>query len=97
MQQSPNGRHFVYNSEGVRAHAYKCAAGKWTIGVGHKIVILAEYQLYVELGKGLMPREIDAIYDKDVASKVAAVNDALKHCPFKLNQNQFDALVCFRL
>lgn len=94
MQMSPEGKRKLRNAEALRLAAYLDANGKWTIGFGHKI-LPSELGLYVHLGKHLTPDEANALFEKDLATKCGALNDALNGTPVVLNQNQYDALVMF--
>lgn len=69
--------------------AYLDKAKKWTIGIGHKIVLPAEQEL---MTKTITDAEAKAILRKDVAKAEDAVN---KLVAINLTQNQFDALVSF--
>lgn len=75
--------------EGIRSHAYKCTAGKWTIGVGRNID---------EGGLGLSDDEIDYLLTNDVTRVVVELG---KSFPWfsGLDEVRRDAMIdiCFNL
>ena len=79
------GRAFITHEEGEKLLAYKCAAGKDTIGVGHT-------------GPDIKPKMVitkersQELLTKDLARFEAAVN---RMVTVPLNQCQFNALVSF--
>lgn len=90
MKTSQKGIDLIKSFESLELKAYRCPAGVLTIGYGHT-------------GSDVKPNsvinilEAEALLKKDLAvaeSVVNNVNDRLLH-NFKLNQNQFDALVSF--
>lgn len=85
------GLALIKSFEGCRLKAYKPVPTEkhWTIGWGH-------YGADVTEGMTITQEQADALLVKDCAGSVAAVNNP-KLCPItdELNQNQFDALVCF--
>lgn len=94
MVLSDKGKKFIENAEGLRLSAYHCAAGKLTIGFGHKI-LPEEIQFYTRIHPVLTVAEAVALFEKDQQRFTNALNDTLKIAECKLNQNQFDALVAF--
>jgi lysozyme len=82
---SENGERKLVQAEGLKLEPYKCSAGHWTIGIGHKIK-KGEYFTSIT--------EDDAykILRQDVAPLVNFLNIHLKTI---VTQNQFDALVMF--
>lgn len=69
--------------EGLRAKAYRCPAGVWTIGYGHTAG--------VRQGMTISEREADKLLREDVGKVETAVN-SLGICS---RQGEFDALVSF--
>lgn len=94
MLLSDNGKRFIKNAEGLRLSAYRCSAGKLTIGYGHRI-LPSEESLYLKLKPVLSPAEADALFEKDAQRFVNALNASITAHGISLNQNQFDALVAF--
>ena len=72
--------------EGCVLSQYICPAGKPTIGYGH--VVLPGEKFPAKITK----EEAAELLKKDVARFELAIE---KHITAQLNQNQFDALVCF--
>lgn len=83
MKISSKGLAIIKKHEGCRLKAYKCPAGKWTIGYGHTAGVKA--------GQTITQAQADAYLKQDVAWAEKAVNNLKKG----FNQNQFDALVSF--
>lgn len=71
--------------EGLRLGAYRCPAGKWTIGYGHTGDDVDE-------GMSITRAEATAMLSGDVAEVVAEVNGILV---WDVTDGQFDALVDF--
>lgn len=80
----------VKASEGCILHAYKDSAGVWTIGWG---CICYRNGDRVKEGDKITQEVADDLLAWQVGLKVAGVNNLLN--PYKVNQNQFDALVDF--
>ncbi len=78
----------IKNFEGVRKVAYKDIAGKWTIGVGH-LILINEHDL---LTKELTDQEVNDLLMKDLQQVINCINS---HVLIKPTQNQFDALASF--
>ena len=86
MNISANGLDLITRWEGLKLTRYICPAGKPTIGVGH--VILPSENI-----PNTITREFAMeLLKKDVERFEKAVNTLIT---VELNQNQFDALVCF--
>ena len=83
MQTSQQGLDLIKHFEGFRSKAYKCPAGKWTIGYGHTG--------NVEPGDIITEDEANILLAKDVRWAEQAIYDS----GARLTQNQFDALVSF--
>ena len=85
MNISKNGLDLLRHFEGCRLEAYKCAAGIWTIGVGHTGPYVVE---------GLRISDVQA--EEFLKQDLKIFEDAVTtHVKVPLNNNQFDALVCF--
>lgn len=85
MNISKNGINLLKHFEGFELQAYKCAAGVWTIGVGHTGPYVVE---------GLQISEIQV--EEFLKSDLRIFEDVVvTHVKVPINQNQFDALVCF--
>ena len=69
--------------EGCKLKAYKCPAGKWTIGYGHT--------LGVKQGDRITKEQAEKLLNEDVKGVIEFLNK-LK---LRLNPNQFEALVSF--
>ena len=85
MKTSINGIRLIKQFEGCRLEAYKCPAGRLTIGYGHT-------GSDVKVGMKINQAQATALLIKDVAKFEKIINETVK---VKLNQNQFDALVSF--
>lgn len=85
MKTGQRGVDLVKLFEGLRLEAYRCPAGKWTIGYGHT-------------GRDVYPgRKIDEataerLLREDLAAFEAGVSRLVT---LQINQNKFDALVAF--
>lgn len=75
------GRQIIQDSEGLRLEAYRCPAGRWTIGYGHTGD--------VSEGDRITRHQAEAILEYDLQTFEAGVG---KLAP-KANQNQFSAMV----
>lgn len=82
MQTSQAGKDLIKQYEGLKLTAYKCRAGKDTIGYGHTHG--------VKPGAHITKAQADTFLDKDLAVFELTVNTAIKR---PMNQHQFDALV----
>lgn len=80
---SANGIALIKKHEGLRLKAYRCPAGKWTIGYGHTAG--------VKEGMVITEQQAEAFLKQDLRTAEIAVNRHLS----SINQNQFDALVSF--
>jgi lysozyme len=84
MQTSQRGIDLIKEFEGLRLEAYKCSAGKWTIGYGST--------------RGVKPADVitaDQAEERlrfDLRHAEAAVK---RWAPSNIRQHQFDALVAF--
>lgn len=84
MKTSQKGIDLIKQFEGCRLAAYKCPAGKWTIGYGHTQGVKA--------GDKITRSQAEEYLKGDLATFEKGVEKAVK---VKLNQYQFDALISF--
>jgi len=84
LKVSKAGIELLKQFEGYRATAAALPQGGWTIGYGHT--------KSARKGASIPENDAEALLHYDLIEVVQAVND-LTYTP--LNQNQFDALVCF--
>lgn len=85
MKISNKGIDFIIKEEGERLTAYKCAAGVWTIGIGHTGKDV--YQ-----GLKITKERSRELLMQDIAKFEKGVNDSIQ---VDLTQEQFNALVSF--
>ncbi|WP_130889874.1 lysozyme [Fusobacterium ulcerans] len=83
MKMSEGGIKFLIQEEGERLKAYKCAAGVWTIGVGHTGADVKE-------GMVITKEKSRELLKADLSRFEKAVNTYIK---VPLEQHQFDALI----
>lgn len=84
MYISKNGLELIKRFEGLRLKAYRCPAGKWTIGFGHTKDVYPGMTITEELADKFLVDDIWN-FEQDVKYLVRV----------PLSQGQFDALVCF--
>ncbi|NIG88688.1 lysozyme [Serratia symbiotica] len=82
MKTSQVGKDLIRQYEGLKLTAYKCSAGKDTIGYGHIHG--------VKPGDYITKAQADAFLDADLAVFELTVNTAIKR---PMNQHQFDTMV----
>ena len=85
-----NLREMLKRHEGVKAHAYKCTAGKITVGVGRNIDS--------DGGIGLSDEEIDFLLDNDIVRCIQELNGVFPWFN-SLDTVRSDAIIdiCFNL
>lgn len=91
---SPRGINLIKKWEGFHADVYLCPAKKLTVGWGH--VIRPSNGL--KLGSGITLAQAEAFLKADLNIAELFINAVLSPAKIKglpLNQNEFDALVCF--
>ena len=71
--------------EGCRLEAYRCSAGRWTIGYDHTDGVKKGMKITQKQAELIFQNDID-LFSKSVSNVIGSVN---------LNQNQFDALISF--
>jgi len=82
MKTSQAGKELIKQYEGLKLTAYKCSAGKDTIGYGHTHG--------VKPGDRITKAQADALLDEDLAVVELTVSTAIKR---PMNPHQFDAMV----
>ena len=95
MNVSERGIKLIKHHEGVRNRPYRCAAGLYTVGVGH---LIGDGKSLPESWNRLFTKkEIDGILKRDLRRFELGVHKMLPNMP--LRQHEFDALVsfCFNL
>jgi lysozyme len=97
LKTSEDARHSLKNEEGYKLVPYICPAGKWTVGVGHRLYPASlfpgiTYNEKIGWHGSITPETAEKILDGDLAVAEASVNS---HVTKQLNQDQFDALVLF--
>lgn len=85
MELSEKGINLIKNFEGCRLQAYKCPAGKWTIGYGHT-------GNDVKQGRCISKEQAENLLKQDL---IIHCNNVSKLVKIPLKQNEFDALVSF--
>jgi len=83
MKVSQQGIQLIKESEGLRLQAYRCPAGKWTIGYGHTRTAR----------QGLVITSVKA--ESLLQGDIRDVEGTLNTSGLNLNQNQFDAFADF--
>ena len=84
MHTSEKGLNIIKKHEGLKTKAYKCPAGKWTIGYGHTNNVRPD--------DVITEAEATELLIKDVFNSEGVINRLVHKT---LNQAQFDALVSF--
>lgn len=83
MTLSDAGKRLLERLEGLRTKAYRCSAGRWTIGIGHTGKDVVE-------GLEITEERARELFSSDLKR----FEDAVSEAP-GLTQEEFDALVCF--
>ncbi len=84
MKISEEGKALIKKFEGCELEAYKCPAGKWTIGYGHTKGVQKDDQWSQHYAEVMLDIELEE-YE-------GYINDLVK---VPLQQHQFDALVAW--
>ena len=91
MRVSERSIRLIKHHEGVRSRPYRCAAGLWTVGVGH---LIGDGKSLPESWNRLFTKEeIDGLLKRDLRRFELGVHKMLPNMP--LRQSEFDALVSF--
>ena len=88
MKISNEGLQLIISYEGLRLTAYRCPAGKLTIGYGHTGPDVYE-------GKTISEKEAKQLLREDLKAAEKAVNSYRRNYYPRMNKNQFSALVSF--
>jgi len=91
MKTSQRGIDLIKHFEGVRSRPYRCAAGLWTVGVGH--LIGNGKSLPPEYNRVFTKEEIDELLRTDLRRFELGVHRMLPKVP--LRQGEFDCIVSF--
>jgi len=83
---SQKGIDFIKKMESLELHAYKCAAGVWTIGYGHT-------GFEVVPGMEITPEDAEMFLRNDLSDFELFISGVMRRNSVDLNQDQFDALV----
>jgi lysozyme len=75
------------NDESLRLKKYKCSAGHWTIGFGHKLAPGEDYP------DGITREKAEELFWADVAGALAEINRLCPGLDKKINRNQRTALI----
>lgn len=89
MKTSKKGINLIKEFEGFRKNAYLCSAGVWTIGFGSTRYL---NNRKVKQGDQISLAEAEELIAHDLIKFEGTLN---KLVTVKINQNQFDALICF--
>lgn len=84
LRTSQQGLNLIKHHEGLRLTAYKCPAGRWTVGYGHTRTAHEGMRITEEQAENLLARDI-SIAERCVIANVTS----------RINQPMFDALVSF--
>lgn len=87
MKINDKGLEIIKRYEGFRANAYKCPAGKWTIGFGHTAGVKKGDFIRREDAEKLLKKDLEK-YEKMVSTIDSKGN-------YNFNENEFSALVSF--
>ncbi|CAI2160004.1 MULTISPECIES: lysozyme [Serratia] len=82
MKISSRGIALIKEFEGLRLHAYRCAADVWTVGYGHTAGVTKGDIITVDEAQTMLTNDI-TVFERAVSQAVAV----------PLNQSQYDALV----
>lgn len=91
---SPRGINLIKKWEGYRAEVYLCPAKKLTVGWGH----LIRPSDNLSIGSGITLAQAEVFLKNDMHLAELFINAVLSPAKINghpLNQNEFDALVCF--
>lgn len=87
MKINDKGLEIIKRYEGFRANAYKCPAGKWTIGFGHTAG--------VKKGDFIRREDAETLLKKDLEKYEKMVSTIDSKGNYNFNENEFSALVSF--
>lgn len=95
MKLSSNGYTFIKKHEGYSLTWYALNDGGVTVGYGHYVPNATAKKLGIKAGQKITKAKADAFLEQDMAKFEKGTNAMLKQYGFKVNQNQFDALVSY--
>ena len=87
MNISKEGIDAIVKREGLKLKAYRCIAGRWTIGIGHT--------LGMREGQIITKDTAYALFREDISPVEHHLNQLNDRLLRKLKQHEFDALVSF--
>ncbi len=87
MKTSSKGLNLIKSFEGCHLTSYKCPSGVWTIGYGHTAGVTE--------GNHISQEQAEQYLADDLVRFEKYVETYAKKYGYKLNQDQFDALVSF--
>ena len=88
MEVSEKCVNLVKRFEGLVTRAYKCPAGKLTVGYGHCGKDVVPFMIITE-------EEAEKLLHRDLAKFASNITYSLEQDKIKVNQNQFDACISF--
>lgn len=96
MKLSDNGANFIASHEGgFKLAWYKLNDGVMTVGAGHTISLSEAKKKGITVGTKITKTQAIKWFEEDCAGFVNGTNRLLQQFGFKVNQNQFDALVSY--
>lgn len=96
MKLSNNGANFIASHEGgFKLAWYKLNDGVMTVGAGHTISLSEAKKKGISVGTKITKTQAIKWFEEDCAGFVNGTNRLLQQFGFKVNQNQFDALVSY--
>lgn len=95
MDISENGLGFIKQHEGYHLEWYQLDDGGLTCGYGHYVPHATAKQLGIKKGDKITSKQANDYLKSDMKKFVDGLNSQLNVYKFKLNQNQFDALVSY--
>lgn len=87
MKTNEKGIELIKRYEGFRSKAYKCPAGKWTIGYGHTAG--------VKKGDFIRREDAEKLLRDDIVKYEKMVSQINAKGKYNFNSNEFSALVSF--
>lgn len=96
MKLSDNGAEFIASHEGgFRLSWYKLNDGMMTVGAGHTVTLNEAKKKSIKVGDKITKVQAIKWFEQDCSGFVNGTNRLLNQFGFKVNQNQFDALVSY--
>lgn len=96
MKLSDNGANFIASLEGgFKLAWYKLNDGMMTVGAGHTIPLSEAKKKGITVGTKITKTQAIKWFEEDCSGFVNGTNKLLQQFGFKVNQNQFDALVSY--